>query len=383
MKIAHFCDSHAGRPDGVSRSSALTVALLRGAGHEVVHVRPGPLAGARQPGQVRSVPVPLRHIRVGLPGRPASGPVDVVHVHTTGPIGMTGFRLAGRLGVPLVMTWHTDLLAYADLFPEIPVGAVWCARRLRLGWTAAEFLELARPGAVRHRRLVELGRAMVGRMAAVIAPSAKTAAGLAEFGALPEVCVLPTPVAAAPAGPAGTRQARTVLSVGRVTAEKNPELLLRAFALVVAARPDARLVLVGVRQGRGRLRRCIAALGLGAHVEVVPPVPHEAVLAHYRAADVLAFASTTDTQSLVLAEAEAAGTPAVVADPRLAARPGGTERVTCAPVPAEFAAALVRMLDDPLLRARTAEAGLAATAAYPPSAYVARLTALYRRVLST
>jgi 1,2-diacylglycerol 3-alpha-glucosyltransferase len=173
-----------------------------------------------------------------------------------------------------------------------------------------------------------------------------------------------------------------VLSVGRVTAEKNPDLLLQAFAMVVAAKPTARLVLVGVQQGRGRLRRRIAGLGLGARVEVVPPVPHEAVFAYYRAADVLAFASTTDTQSLVLAEAEAAGTPVVVADPQLAARPGDTARVTCAPVPAEFAAALLRMLDDPELRARTTAAGLAATAAYPPSAYVARLTALYQRARS-
>lgn len=380
MRVAHFCDSHAGRPDGVSRSAALTVGLLRAAGHDVIHVRPGPLAGARAAGQVRSVPVPLRDVRVGLPGGPAIGPVDVVHLHTTGPIGMSGFRLAERLGVPLVMTWHTDLLAYADLFPEIPVGAVWCARQLRLGWTAGEFLELARPGAVRRRRLVALGRAMVARMAAVIAPSAKTAEGLAEFGALPEVCVLPTPVAAVPAGPGESRPVPVVLSVGRATAEKNPELLLQAFARVLAAKPAARLVLVGVRQGRARLRRRIAALGLGAHVEVVPPVPHEAVFAYYRAADVLAFASTTDTQSLVLAEAEAAGTPVVVADPLLATRPGDTARVTCAPVPEEFAAALLRMLDDPELRARTAGAGLAATAAYPPSAYLARLTDLYRRI---
>nr|WP_296071379.1 hypothetical protein [uncultured Actinoplanes sp.] len=63
MRIAHFCASHAGRPDGVSRSASLTVSLLREAGHEVSFVRPGPLAGRSAPGQVRSVPVPLRDIR--------------------------------------------------------------------------------------------------------------------------------------------------------------------------------------------------------------------------------------------------------------------------------------------------------------------------------
>jgi 1,2-diacylglycerol 3-alpha-glucosyltransferase len=100
--------------------------------------RPGPLLSRG----VRSVPVPFRQVPIGLPF--TARPADVVHVHSTGPIGMTGFRAAAGWGVPLVMTWHTDLLAYADVFAEIPVGAAWCALRLGLGWSPREFLELTR-----------------------------------------------------------------------------------------------------------------------------------------------------------------------------------------------------------------------------------------------
>ena len=491
MRIAHFCDSHAGRPDGVTRSAELTVRLLRAAGHEVDFRHPGPLL---RPGdRVRSLPIPFRHVRVGLPFRP--GPADLVHVHTTGPIGMTGFRLAARARIPLVLTWHTDLLAYADLFPEIPVGAAWCAVRLGLGWSPREFLELTRPGAVRHRRLVALGNAMFSRAMVAIAPSAKTAAGLAVFHPSAEIHVLPTPISPTdpvgqpgptgyvgqpgpieptipasqleptgpggpsgpgrpgePGGPSGPREPGrpggpsgpdephapltavgrlglgrdVVLSVGRATAEKNPELLLRAFALVRAVKPEARLILLGARQQRGRLRHLIGRLGLTGHVDVLPPVPHAQVAAYYRAADVLAFASTTDTQSLVLAEAEAAGLPVVVADPALGTRPGeswasagrpadgswtdggaahtpavdggwtgggaagrpalggpvGGRRVgryTCAPTPDAFAGALLRMLDDGGLRATVSRGGLAAAAAYPPEVFVGRLLEIYER----
>lgn len=375
MRIAHFCDSHTGRPDGVARSAELTVGLLRSAGHEVDLYRPGPLLSRG----VRSVPVPFRQVRVGLPF--TARPADVVHAHSTGPIGMTGFRAAADWGVPLVTTWHTDLLAYADVFAEVPAGAAWCALRLGLGWSPREFLELTRPGAVRRRRLIELGKAMFARMAVAIAPSAKTAAGFAPFEPAAEICVLPTPVR-----PVAPRPARTsgniVLSVGRATAEKNPELLLQAFARVRAARPTARLVLLGVRQQRGRLGRRIAALGLDGHVQVRPPVPPGEVADFYRAADVLAFASTTDTQSLVLAEAEATGLPVVVADPGLAARPGaaGAGRFTCAPTPDALAAALLRMLDDDALRARVTREGRAATAAYPPEVFLHRLVEIYNRV---
>lgn len=332
---------------------------------------------------MRSVPVPFRDVRIGLPLR-TTLPFrpDLIHVHTTGPIGMAGFRLAAELDVPLVMTWHTDLLAYADLFSEIPIGAAWCAIALGLGWSPRAFLELTRPGRVRHERLLVLGRAMFARMSAAIAPSHKTATGFAGFSPLPEVHVLPTPVIPPTPSPRPAQPDRpVVLSVGRVSAEKDPSLLLQAFATVAAAKPNAKLVLVGVRQHRRRLLRLVTALGLAAQVTVIPPVPHEDLLAYYRAADVLAFSSTTDTQSLVLSEAEAAGLPVVVADPHLSTRPDGSQRMTSSPTPSAFAAALLRLLDDRDLHAEIAKAGLSATATYQPSTYLARLTELYERCL--
>jgi 1,2-diacylglycerol 3-alpha-glucosyltransferase len=225
---------------------------------------------------------------------------------------------------------------------------------------------------------------MFARMAVAIAPSAKTAAGFAVFEPAAEIRVLPTPVSAPAPAPAAGAGGNVVLSVGRGTAEKNPELLLQAFTRVRAARPDARLILVGIQQQRRHLRRRIVALGLGGHVEMHPPVPHERVAGFYRAADVLAFTSTTDTQSLVLAEAEAAGLPVVVVDRALAVRPGSddTGRFTCDPSPDALAAALLRMLDDGTLRARVIRDGLAAAAAYTPAVFLNRLEAIYELALS-
>ncbi|HET6529080.1 MAG TPA: glycosyltransferase [Actinoplanes sp.] len=377
MRIAHFSDSEPGRIDGVSVSAGLSVALLREAGHRVCYYHPGP---------IRTVPVPLRHVRLAAPWlRIDPGPVDVVHAHTTGPIGMAGFRLARLRGVPLVITWHTDLVAYADHFVEVPFGAAYCAHRLGLGWTVRETLELAERHGRRHSRLLDLGRAMMSHAGLVIAPSEKTAAGLAQFGDLPPVCVLPTPVRM-PEASGGDRRAAlglppgtpVVLSVGRVTTEKNPGLLLRAFARLRADRPDAHLVVVGVRQNRRAAVRLVRRLGLTGHVHLVPPVPRAEVAGYYRMADVLAFASTTDTQSLVVAEAESLGLPVVLADAALAAP--ASYRVTCAPTPAALAAALLRMLGDGDLRERTVRAGRAAAVANSPERYLTALAAAYRSV---
>ena len=103
MRVAHFCDSEPARADGISASAGLSVALLRAAGHEVHHFYPG--AG------MRSVPLPFRQIRLAMPWSRPAPEVDVVHVHSTGPVGMAGFHLARTRGLPLVLTWHTDLVA--------------------------------------------------------------------------------------------------------------------------------------------------------------------------------------------------------------------------------------------------------------------------------
>jgi 1,2-diacylglycerol 3-alpha-glucosyltransferase len=391
LVVAHFCDSEPSRADGVAASVGLTVGLLRSAGYQVHHYYPH---------RLNSVAVPTRKIRFAVPWFRASPAdrLDLVHVHTTGPVGMAGFRLAEKRGLPLVMTWHTDLLAYAPYFPEIPIGAAYCAARLRLGWHLSDYRELTDRGGRRRSRLIELGRAFFRRTSLVIAPSEKTAAGLTEIGELPLIRTIPTPVVAPALRPAGGAVLRAelglpvdqpvVLAVGRVTPEKNPDLLLRAFAALRDRLPYAWLVMVGAQQGRAAIRTRIRELGLTERVRLVPPVPRDQVGAYYRMASVLAFASTTDTQSLVLAEAEAAGLPVVVADAELAGRPGAAlsvtlrhrtpgDRETCAPTPESMAGALLRMLTDEDLRERTRRAGLLATAEYPPSRYLSLLIAAY------
>ncbi|MFB9414802.1 glycosyltransferase [Dactylosporangium matsuzakiense] len=389
MRIAHFCDSHPGRSDGVATSVAATVALLRSAGHEVQLYQPAPLLRGRgEPCGVRSVPVPLRNIGVGVPRFSGMRPVPhVVHVHTPGPVGIGGLRYARAHGLPVVMTWHTDLLAYSAHFMEIQFGAAHAAQRLALGWTVRDYLRLARAGTERRHQLLRLGQEFMDRTSAVIAPSAKTAAGLAEFERLPPVWTVPTAIRLddCPLGRAELRRALriaetapVVLAVGRATREKDPALLLAAFSRVLRRLPDARLVMVGVQQHRMSVRRQARQAGVADALRLVRPVPHSRMAAYYRMADVLAFASTTDTQGLAMIEAEAAGLPVVLADAALADRPGGTGgRLSTAPDAGSMAAALTRVLTDPQLHSEVAEAGRAAADAYSAEHYLGHLMAVY------
>lgn len=384
MRVAHFCDSEPTRADGVAASAALAMKLLSEDGHQVDHYFP-----ARR----SSVPIPMRQLRMAAPWLtidPAE-PVDVVHVHTHGPVGMAGYRMAAARGVPLVLTWHTDLLACADHFVEIPIGAAYCAQRLGLDWSLSDYLELTNRNGRRRSRLAALAGELVSRASIVLAPSAKTAAGIAEFGEyseLPEVWTVPT-AANLPDSTTSRSELRAelgiaedapvVLSVGRVSPEKNPELLLRAFAEMVDVRPEARLVMLGARLGIRRVRALVRQLGLSDHVRLVPPVPRDQVNGYYQMADVMAFTSTNDTQSLVVGEAEAAGLPVVLADRSLGERPGAptSSRVTCGGTPPLLAAALLRMLDDSGLREQTRRAGLQSANEYSADRFLSLLVGAY------
>ncbi|GAB3862263.1 glycosyltransferase family 4 protein [Dactylosporangium cerinum] len=385
VRVAHFCDSHAGRSDGVAISVATTVTLLRDAGHEVQVYQPAPLLrGRAEPCGVRSVPVPLRNVRIGVPRFHGMRRVpDVVHVHTQGPVGVGGLRYARAHDIPVVMTWHTDLLAYSAHFMEIQLGAAHAAQRLQVGWTARDYLKLARPGTERRAQLLRVGQEFLDRTAIIIAPSAKTAASFAEFERVPPVWTIPTSVAL-PDCPLGRDDLRrslrlpvdapVVLAVGRATKEKDPALLLAAFARLLRQLPDARLVMLGVRQRRQAVLRLARQAGVGHALRLIRPVPHARMAAYYRMADVLAFASTTDTQGLVMVEAEAQGLPVVLADAALA----GTHRLSTAPDADSFAAAIGRVLTDPSLHREVAEAGRAAAEAYSTQHYLDHLLRVYQ-----
>ncbi|RAO22680.1 D-inositol 3-phosphate glycosyltransferase [Micromonospora noduli] len=355
MRIAHVSDSHLTNPEGVATSVGTTVALLRAAGHRVVLHCPGPLSRCRRrPGEVPSLSVPTRPYRLALPRAP-SAPVDVVHVHTTGPLGVAGLRWAATRGVPTVLTWHTDLVAYAAHYPEIPIGAAYAGLRLGLRWRAGDLWALAHPGPGRQARLAALGRTLLAHTTVLIAPSAKTAAMMATMAGRTPILVLPTPAAAPHADADDRRRLRArlgipadapvLLAVGRATPEKNPELLLAAFAQVRRELPAARLVLLGARRHRLSVRRMARRYGVTGALHLLRPVPRHLVGGYYRAADLLAFASTT--------------------------------RPVAEPSPAAFGALLTRLLTERELRGAVIRDGRAAATDWSAERYLAELVRLY------
>jgi 1,2-diacylglycerol 3-alpha-glucosyltransferase len=220
---------------------------------------------------------------------------DVFHAHHPFLLGPVARRLARRARRPLVFTYHTRYDKYAHYVP-LP-------RR---------FVEAAAVG---------LSTRFAARADAVIAPSALIRDELAARGVRAPIAVIPTGVDLAhfTPGDAATARARlglapgarVLLYVGRLDREKSVGRILGAFERVAGTVPDARLVLVGHGTEADALRHHARTLTVGDRVVFLGVRPHEALVECYRAADLFVFASETETQGLVLAEAAACGVPAV------------------------------------------------------------------------
>lgn len=127
-----------------------------------------------------------------------------------------------------------------------------------------------------------------------------------------KIVTIPNPVFPAPgqAAPAGDAQApQVLLSVGRLSFQKNQVALVQAFARLAPRFPRWRLDIAGEGEHREQVEGEIARLGLGDRVRLLGAVKDVSAL--YRSSHLFCLASRWEGFPNALAEAMAHGLPAV------------------------------------------------------------------------
>jgi glycosyltransferase involved in cell wall biosynthesis len=307
------------RPDRLAGPERHAIGLARAlaalAGGEIVlFTRPDPpLAIAEL--DVEQRPAPLR-TRVALdqawlPLAAAGARVDLLH----SPGSPTPLLWRGRS----VVTVHD---ATPWLEPDaLPVDQRWYARPLY-------------PQAL-------------ARAAAVFTPSNAAREDLVRAAGVPRERVHVTPngvdpvffEARAPEGP----RAPYLLAVGTLEPRKNLPVLLDALRMLRREGRDLQLVVAGRRP----LTQSLPLGDLAPHVRLAGAVPDADLPALYAGAACFVIPSVREGFGLPLAEAMAAGTPAVASDiPALREVGGETVRYAAPSDPEAFAAAIRAALDD-------------------------------------
>jgi glycosyltransferase involved in cell wall biosynthesis len=101
-----------------------------------------------------------------------------------------------------------------------------------------------------------------------------------------------------------------LLNVGRLAAQKNQDVLIRALACV----PQAHLVLAGAGLKMESFHALAVTLGVDDRLHMLGALPPEDIADLYAAADLFVFPSTWETFGIAAVEAAMAGLPMIVAD---------------------------------------------------------------------
>lgn len=282
---------------------------------------------------------------------------DVIHVSTPGPVGMVGRLAARRLGVPLLGVYHTDFPAYIDrLFDD--AAYTWATRGVMRRFYRP-FARIFTRSADYRDSLVALG--IEPRRLLPLRPGIDTDAFHVRHR---DPGIWDRLVGAA--GGASRRDGSSagapvrVLSVGRVSVEKNLPLLTRVWRRVDAECRrrglDAELVVVGDGPYRAAMERELA--GCSARFLGFRHGPELSAI--YASADLFVFPSTTDTLGQVVMEAGASGLPVIVSDkggPKEVVEDGRTGLVLDADAPDLWVRSIMALIADAPRRAAMGRAG--------------------------
>ncbi len=259
---------------------------------------------------------------------------DIIHSHHPYLLGMTALRIARFRELPLVFTHHTLYEQYTHYVP-------------------------ADSGALK-RFVVELATRYSNLANHVFAPSESIAALLQKRGVRTPVSVVPTGVRLEDfIGGNGWRfrdqmkipgGAYVVGHLGRLAEEKNLGFLAHAVAQLMLENDNVHFLLCGVGPMEKKLQQIFAGKGLLNRFHKTAVFNQQQLKDVYRAMDVFAFSSKSETQGMVLTEAMAAGVPVVALNAsgsREVVRDCINGRLLDNAMVNEFAAALKWMMEQP------------------------------------
>lgn len=370
MRVGFFTEVYHPIVNGIVASLDGLAEGLRALGHQVYCFAPrvpgyeesdGPVY--RMPSLPLPVPTPYR-LTVPVVSRRNRHAIinrlDVLHAHSPFVTGWMAVRYARRLRIPLVYTYHTRLEEYAHYVPFEPNATRRAASTLTRNFANLADAVIV-PTPAMYERLLELG---------VTAPVEIIPSGidLRHFAAGTRSEDLRRELGVAP-------DERMLLFVSRLAREKNVELLVRALA---QTRTPARLIVAGDGPEREALEELASRCGAGRRVRFLGAVERDRLPGLYASADAFVFASMTETQGLVLAEALAAGALVLAADaPQIREVLGGAGRLI-RPSAEAFAAAMsqVPALPDPA----EAEKARAAASRFGIEEQARKVAAIYARL---
>lgn len=319
MKIAFFADNFYPELSGVSDSISFTVKELGRLGHQIdIFVPKHPpknfkignvpyeeidLGPNIKVHRVPSLPIPMPTLQGRLvipnPFRAIfeKSKFDIVHTHSFWGPGIDARSLARRQKIPLVGTNHTIIESFSPIDSDFVRSFL---KKYVIGYFNKCDLATA-PSKFLLQKMIKGG--LVTSNTSVSNPiqdeffkSDSTKELLKEKLKLEKF---------------------TVLSVGRISPEKNIGTLVRAFIKFAQDKKDVDLVIIGQGNERKTLEEIARNSQVSSQIKFVGPFmgqDRKKLVDYFNASDIFVIPSTSENQSMCVLQAMATGLPTIAAD---------------------------------------------------------------------
>lgn len=308
MKIGFFTDTYFPQVSGVSTSIRTLKQELEKRGHEVyIFTTTDPNVKELEPHIIRMPSIPFisfKERRVVVRGGVYAYYIakelglDIIHTHTEFGLGFLGKITAKSLDIPCVHTYHT---MYEDYLHYIANGKL-----------------------VKTTHVKQFSKLFMANMSGVICPSQRVVDTLDRYGVEEPKEIIPTGIDITQFKPRESIELEQVrekygiketdlflLSVSRISYEKNIHTLLKGMPKIVEAIPNVMFLIVGDGPYKQELEALVAELALEEYVVFSGEIPNHEISPFYQAADIFVSASDSETQGLTYTEAMASSTQVV------------------------------------------------------------------------
>ena len=299
MKIGIFTDSYLPTPSGVAVSVETFRRSLEEAGNEVFIFAPDFKNYQDKISNVFRFPSFFLPIRKDAPivlpiidskfSEIEKIGLDVIHTMHFFTIGSLGQKVAKKINLPLIHTYHTNYEEYVKKY--IPL-----------------FSQLAK------KYIIRRSRNYCNSCDLIISPSTSMAKKIKGYGITTKIKSLPTGISKNNYRTYSKAEfckkynirntGKLLLFVGRLGEEKNLKFLLKAFEKV-QKKIDSNLVFVGSGPLENVYKKIVEEKKIKDKVFFLGFLPNKEVYQIYGACDLFAFPSITETQGIVIVEAMA------------------------------------------------------------------------------
>jgi 1,2-diacylglycerol 3-alpha-glucosyltransferase len=292
VKIGFFTDTYLPQVSGVATSIRTLKDELEKMGHEVfIFTTTDPNAPEFEEGIIRMPSVPFisfKDRRIVVRGMwyayliAKELELDLIHTHTEFGAGLLGKMVGKKMRIPVIHTYHT---MYEDYLHYIAKGKV------------------VRPVHVKY-----FSRLFANHSTGVVCPSERVIEKLESYGVVAPMRIIPTGIEIEKfkrpdlteemkqdlrTALGITEKELMVLSLSRISYEKNIQAIIQGLPEVLDVLPNVRMVIVGKGPYKEELEELVTEKGLMEYVQFVGEVPNDEVALYYQAANYFVSASTS------------------------------------------------------------------------------------------